>query len=79
MAANESNLEVVLAAPGDRDDLVAELYYKDKFLLQVSLDDHGKLIVELPEKTDNWKYIAKSAPYELLIEGLALARKRLEQ
>ena len=75
----KSDIEIILAAPGERDDLLAELYYKEKFFLQVALDDRGQLMVELPEQSDDWKYIARSVPYDTLIEALKMARTRLEQ
>lgn len=68
-----TEINLTVAAPHDRENVVVEMYYEEKFVLQVGLDESGDMVVELPEKSDDWDLISRVVPFDKFIDGLQKA------
>ena len=71
---SKEDYRIVIADMPDKEEPVAEVYYKNKFWVEVSYEDHGYFVTKFyNQNSENyWEF-----PYEEAMEVLQEAKRKL--
>ncbi|MBC8050806.1 MAG: hypothetical protein H7X92_11795 [Chitinophagales bacterium] len=73
-----SEVEIVIASDCNYEFLCAEIYFKGKYVAQISQEngpDH--LLLEFPRRDASEKVVTRECPLDVFLDAVELAKKRL--
>jgi hypothetical protein len=71
-----SNFKVLLSSDLNYEEVVAEIYYDDKYVGLINQDNPENILFVLPSDCD-MSFVAKEIPLNILIESMQIAMKKL--
>lgn len=71
-----SNFKILLSSDLSYEEVVAEIYYDDKYVGLINQDDPQNILFVLPSGCDP-SFVAKELPLNILIESIQIAMKKL--
>jgi hypothetical protein len=71
-----SNFKILLSSDLSYEEVVAEIYYDDKYVGLINQDDPKNILFVLPSDCDP-SFVAKELPLNILIESIQVAMEKL--
>lgn len=74
------DIKIIIFSSSDHNELVAEIYYKSKYVALVSQDDGiNNLKIEFPDEKQNQEAILRNINLNIFLAAIEMAKKELLQ